>query len=85
MNLKSIFLYDDGKDGLTLSPEITLTGNKKATVEGMSEIIEYTSDTVKLSLGKMMLSFSGDSLSITELENERITVSGDIFSLSFSS
>lgn len=85
MNLKSIFLYDDGKDGLILSPEIILTGNKKATVEGMNEIIEYTSDTVKLSLGKMILSFSGDSLSITELENERITVSGDIFSLSFSS
>lgn len=85
MILKSIFLFEEERDSLKLPPEIILTGNKKATIEGMKEIIEYSPDTVKISTGKLFLSFSGDSLSITNLENERLIVSGDIFSLSFSS
>lgn len=66
-------------------PEIVLRGNGRVEIEGVKEILCLSEECVKLSLGKICLSVCGDCLCVGALCDGRITLTGNILNLSFSS
>lgn len=84
-NMKNIFIYDESESIRGRLPEIIFSGNSAVTVDCVKEILEYTSEKVRLSLGRLTICFCGDCLSICSLGSERITLTGSILSVSFSS
>lgn len=63
--------------------QISLSGNREAVVEGCAGVLEYDSETVKLSLGKMMVQFAGRGLQIKCMTGESVIVEGYISRLEF--
>lgn len=82
--MKNIFSYDESYGVRGRLPEIIFSGNKAVTVDAVREILDYSSDKISLSLGSLILTFVGDDMTICSLGCERITLSGNILSLSFS-
>lgn len=82
--MMKILTYDESEKNSSL-PEIILSGNSSLTVDGVEEITSYVPEKISLRLKKICLSVEGDCLSICELGCERLTVMGNILSLSFSS
>jgi len=76
------------KDNLidyAVSPRIELTGNTQCVVEGLRGITAYSSDKIKVNLGKFSVSFFGDSLFINAFSYEGAIIEGTIVSLEFES
>lgn len=82
--MMKIFSFDESERNCHL-PEIILSGNSFLTVDGVEEITEYTCERICIRLKKLCLSVEGDSLIIGSLGGERLTISGNILSVSFSS
>ncbi|MDD6022416.1 MAG: YabP/YqfC family sporulation protein [Acutalibacteraceae bacterium] len=65
--------------------EITLTGNKRAIIDGAKGVVEYNPGCVRLNLGRLCLRFCGESLTIKTLSDDKTVVEGTILSMDFSS
>lgn len=83
MKLKNPSLYYERKN-MSVSPEIVLSGNRKAVFDFVGEICEYSPERISLTVGKLIVTLTGVCLSICDLGTGRLTVCGDILSLSFS-
>ncbi len=57
--------------------------NKKAIIEGCKKILDYQENYVKLGLKKGSVGFIGNSFIITDFEEEKITICGNINSIEF--
>lgn len=68
----------------TNEPHIEILGNTRCVVDGLKGIIEYTSDRIKINLGKSIVTFSGDDLYIDSFSQEGAVVEGTIISMEFS-
>ena len=67
------------------APRIELSGNSRCIVEGLKGIAAYSSDKIKVNLGKYCVSFFGDSLFINAFSYDGAIIEGVIVSLEFES
>lgn len=66
-----------------ITPHIELCSQNRAIVEGCKGVLQYTSDTVRLNCKNVIVSFCGENLSLCNLNNETITVTGKISGLNY--
>ena len=64
-------------------PEIELTGNRLASVNGCRGILEYTDTAVRINTQSMILCFNGNNLRIKFLSENTIEIAGVISKLEF--
>ena len=57
--------------------------NKKVILEGCQSIVDYQSDYLKLKLKKGFLNIFGTNFLITDFDNEKIVIKGNIVSIEF--
>ena len=69
----------------TLAPCLEIRGNSECKVEGLKGISEYSSEKIRINLGKFSVSFLGDGLFINTFSPEGATVEGTIVSVEFES
>ena len=67
----------------TGEPHLEIIGNFECVVDGLKSIIEYSSDRIKLNIGKRAVTFLGYDLHITSLTTEGDVVQGTILSVEF--
>ena len=65
-------------------PRITMMANREMRIENYKSILEYEADKISLSAKDMMIEFFGDSLDITIITDEEITITGNVKSINFS-
>ena len=68
-----------------LLPRLELTGNSQCIVDGLKGIAVYSSDKIKVNLGKYYATFFGDSLFINAFSPEGAIIEGTIVSMEFES
>lgn len=66
-----------------ITPHIELCSQKRAVVEGCKGVLQYDCDSVRLNCKTVIVSFSGENLSLCTLNDESITVTGRINDISF--
>jgi sporulation protein YqfC len=66
-------------------PHLHITGNSECVVDGLKGIVEYTSQKIKINLGKYFVTFLGDDLYINSFSHEGAVVQGIIVSMEFES
>jgi sporulation protein YqfC len=66
-----------------IMPHIELCSQSRAIVEGCKGILQYTSDTVRLNCKNVIVSFFGENLSLCNLNDETITVTGKISCINY--
>lgn len=67
----------------TGEPHLELRGNSECIVDGLKSIIEYTSNRIKLNIGKRAVLFLGEELEINSFTPEGAIVKGFIISVEF--
>lgn len=65
------------------APVTELTGNRRAVVEGSAGILLYESERIKLSTGRMIISFSGRGLRLRCISGSCVEIEGFISNLEF--
>ena len=63
--------------------QISLSGNHEAVVEGCGGVLEYDGALIRLSLGKMMVQFTGRGLQIKCMTGDSVIIEGYILGLEF--
>lgn len=63
--------------------EICIFDNNEVMIDGAKQIIEYSSDNVKISLGKYIVNISGDGLCIRTLTCKQLVVCGCVLQVEF--
>lgn len=71
-------------DVLLNLPQVVLSGDKSALIEGKVSILEYDSEVVKIAFKSGYISFFGDGFSISTFSDNKISFSGKISSIEFS-
>jgi sporulation protein YqfC len=64
-------------------PQITLSGNREALVDGCTAVLEYDENVVKLAAGKLAVRFAGRGLQIRVLTHDSAVVDGFITAIEF--
>lgn len=64
-------------------PQIELSGNREATVEGCRGILQYESSVIRLSTGKYIIRFTGTDLCIRCMQDSLVQIAGHILSVDF--
>lgn len=75
---------DIPRECFTGEPHIELYGCSQCLVDGLKSVLEYSSDTIKLSAGKKKITFHGDNLHIDSFTPQGAVVEGMIVSVDFS-
>ena len=81
-------IYVKNKDGIIGAvslPRVELTGNCHCIIDGLKSIEIYSSDKIKVNLGKYFLTFFGDNLFINAFSPQGAVVEGLIISMEFES
>lgn len=68
----------------TGEPHLEIIGNFECVVDGLKSIVEYTSDKIKLNIGKRAVTFFGEDLHINSFTPQGAVVQGFIMSMEFS-
>ena len=68
----------------TGEPHLEMIGNFECVVDGLKSIIEYSSDKIKLNIGKRAVTFNGEDLHINSFTPQGAVVQGVILSVDFS-
>ena len=63
--------------------QISLSGNREAVVEGCCGVLEYENALIRLSLGKMMVQFTGRGLQIKCMTGDSVIIEGYILGIEF--
>ena len=71
------------KDVIAGQPMISLTGNHSIRICNYRSVAEYTTECIRLSLGKKMMEICGSHLLIESLRKEEIIIVGNISNISF--
>ena len=69
---------------LSGAPQIILTSDKNALIEGKASIIEYDNSVIKIAFKCGFITFFGDGFAIKTFCENRISFSGKINSIEFS-
>ncbi len=64
-------------------PQINLNGNRRAQIDGCTSVIEYSSEIVRLNLGKSILNIIGTDMTIGGYYDGEIVVCGKILEIKF--
>lgn len=64
-------------------PQLQLSGNREAVVEGCQGILEYDENIIKLNTGKMSITFVGRGLQVKVLTHDSAVVAGFITGIEF--
>lgn len=68
----------------TGEPHLEMIGNFECVVDGLKSIIEYSSEKIKLNIGKRAVTFNGEDLHINSFTPQGAVVQGVILSVDFS-
>lgn len=68
----------------TGEPHLEIIGNFECVVDGLKSIVEYSSDKIKLNIGKRAVTFFGEDLHINSFTPQGAVVQGFIMSMEFS-
>ena len=71
------------KDVIAGQSMIHITGNHKIRVCNYRSVAEYSTECIRLSLGKKYIVISGNKLLIESLRKEEILIVGNILNISF--
>lgn len=63
--------------------KVTLIGTDTITVENHKGIIEYNEDQIRINTGSGILTINGSKLSIKAILQEEITITGEVFCISY--
>ena len=66
-------------------PHISVNSNIEAVIDGCFGVIEYSDSVVRINCKTLILKIDGDDLSIKTVSEQQYKVSGNIFSMEFSS
>lgn len=75
---KFVEIGDLPQELVTSYSRMVLLGNNEFTIENYSGIIEYEVNKIRLRSASGIISVSGESLSINELDNEELCIKGKI-------
>lgn len=64
-------------------PRVEITGNRSIVVDGCDGVIDYSSDFVKLRLGRMTLEIRGRDLHLNVLTEQGAVISGFVQTLEY--
>ena len=64
-------------------PMFEMAGNREIFIEGVSVLKRYDEDCVSLSLGKLDITICGRNLTLKNLADENILISGYLTSITF--
>lgn len=64
-------------------PQIEISGNQEAVVEGCQGILEYDENVIRLSAGKMSIRFTGRNLQVRVLTQSSAVVAGFLTGVEF--
>ncbi len=65
------------------APLIDMVGNRQVTVEGSTGILLYESENIKVSAGRIILSFGGRGLRLRCISGSCVEISGFISKIEF--
>lgn len=65
------------------APLIEMTGNRQVTIEGSTGILLYESESVKISTGRMIVSFGGRGLRLRCISGSCVEICGFISKIEF--
>lgn len=63
--------------------KVTLIGTDTITIENHRGIIEYNEDQIRINTGSGILTINGSKLSIKAILQEEITITGEVFCISY--
>jgi sporulation protein YqfC len=63
--------------------KVTLIGTDTITIENHKGIIEYNEDQIRINTGSGILTINGSKLSIKAILQEEITITGEVFCISY--
>jgi len=64
-------------------PLITLTGKEQLYIENYKNVIEYTDEKIRLNTSCGILKIEGKNLSLKEITNENVEVTGIIYKFEY--
>lgn len=70
-------------ENMGFSPQLTVTGNREAVLEGCREIKEYDETRLKFSLGNINICFCGNDLTVKKYGEDSAVICGEISDISF--
>lgn len=76
-------ILDISKDFLAGTVKITVIGTEELTVEGEISIIEYTDISLRLNTRSFILSVSGNSFEVTDMDTDYIRLKGNIENIGY--
>ena len=62
---------------------IEIAGNGEASIDGIKGVIEYTSELIKLDIGRKSVTFSGDGLVIWSYDGKSAVITGKIMRIEY--
>lgn len=65
------------------APLLEVTGNRQVTVEGAAGILLYEESCIKISTGRMMISFGGRGLRLRCISGSCVEINGFISNIEF--
>lgn len=65
------------------APCIELSGNRELLIEGSKGVLEYSTDSVRINTGGMIVNVSGRELNLRCISDSALIIDGFIMSLSF--
>lgn len=68
---------------LGMPTHMEINGNREAVVDGCAGILEYSTETVRVRAGRMVIRFCGRGLSIRSLTADALVVTGFITGIEF--
>ena len=74
---------DISKDFLAGTVKVTVVGTEELTVEGELSIVEYTDISLRLNTRSFILSVSGSSFEVTDMDTDYIRLTGNIESIGY--
>lgn len=77
------FAKDFAADLVGNIPKLTVNSGKEVVIEGKCAILEYTSEKIRASCGKMKISVTGRALNVGLLDNCALVVRGVVCGVFF--
>lgn len=71
------------KEFVGLSPYLQFNSNREVTLDGCKGILEYQTEIIRISTGKMVIAFKGRGLNIKCLTATSVVIKGYITSVEF--
>lgn len=76
---------DDSISDYIANPRIELIGTHQCIIDGLKGITQYSTDKIKINLGKNSVSVLGDELYINSFSYQGAIIEGTIISVEFES